>query len=154
MAWKLAYTYNDPTGLWNNEPKAYDNLTSNPNYAGHVTHPQNTWTSFLTIYYTAHWSNKMRAWRGSWLVGYQMGIDIDVYHSGQWWNVKHGNFSVDSGGYYTEWGLGGTYQVTAHRIRCKNQGPGSYPTFVWEVQSWETTQPFKPCWWLLPKSKR
>ena len=144
MAWVSATSHVDTTGLWNDEAKARDGLVSWPNVALHVNHPSGTWTGFLELHRAGTWCDYIRFWRGTWIVGKINTADIDVYHSGQWWNVYQGPFSVDTGGYWVQWALGGTYLVTAIRCRCHNGDGEGRASYVWEGQFNTTAEPIPP----------
>jgi hypothetical protein len=64
MAWVNPTGFSDGDGYWNNEPRAYDDLVTNPWYAGHVNHSAGSWTGFLYLSRAAIWCDKVRYWQG------------------------------------------------------------------------------------------
>lgn len=121
MGWILPTGHIDHSvapGDWSNEANAYDNNTTT--YANYSVIASGYWTYFLELTHSSIPCDKLRFHAGySYPPGLQ--IDMDAYYSGAWHHVYQGSFTYNT---YVEKTLGGTYNVTALRIRIYN-GTGS-----------------------------
>jgi len=129
MGWVSPTGHNDPSNDWDDEAKAYNGNTGNWAQSSDV--PLNEWTGFLELTHAALDCNKVQVYVGSgdWVAN----IDLDVYYDSDWHHVYQG-ISTDYG--WMEKPLGGTYSVTALRIRLYNRGPTA-DLRICDVDFWE-----------------
>lgn len=112
--WTSPTGFVDPAVAWSNETNAYDNnLVTFTNTTATVA--GTTWSEFLELTHVAINCNSVRVYLEQ--SADFNPVDIDVYYGGGWVHVFEGPF-VD--GVWIEHSLGGTYSLTAMRLRAFN----------------------------------
>lgn len=88
MSWVSPTGFNDPDGVWTDEPKAYDEDTGTFAFCNA---PPNDWCKFLELTIAEITSDKLRIYAGD-----PFGLfdnDIDVFKDGAWVHVFLGRLS-------------------------------------------------------------
>lgn len=126
MAW-ISPT-GDSGGDWGNRIYARDNNTDT--YAETVAYwGYLVWTGFLTLTHTALYCDKIKYYIGTVEI---FEVDIDVYYSGAWHHVFQGAEALNN---WHEHSLGGTYSVTAVRIRKRLTFlDGDFKAYFYDLQ--------------------
>jgi len=133
MGWVSPTGHVDPAAHWVDEYKAYDEDTGT---FAKCSSSHTDWGEFLEFTHAAINCNKLRYF-AAYISSQQDEIDLDVYYSGAWHDVYQGSLS-ESGSHPYQWvekSLGGTYSVTAARVRFHH--PSAYLCLLYEFDFWE-----------------
>lgn len=90
MSWKSPTGFEDPDGVWQTEPNAYDDDTGTTAY---TLNPSLGWGGFLVLTISAITSDKLRYFIGTATGVNITQIDVDVHKDGAWVDVYEGSFS-------------------------------------------------------------
>ena len=114
FGWLSPTGFNDPSNIWTNEIKAYD---ENVGTETESIVPHSSWSGFLELTHSAMTCSKVRFF-AMYLADYLETIDIDVFYNGTWHDVYQGTF-VDMA--WVEKLLPSTQTITAFRFRFYNK---------------------------------
>lgn len=131
MGWVLPADFVDPSETWLSETLAYDEDTETYAYDANV--PADSWGRDLELTRAAINCSKVRFWT-FYNVASQSSIDLDVYYDGAWHDVYEGSYANLE---WVEKELGGTYSVTAARVKFYNEHSSSNNLRLYEFEFWE-----------------
>lgn len=113
MAWVSPTGFVDPDTQWTDETLIYDENTATYGYDSIAA---NIWSSYVELTIGSINCDKIRFFADFGLDQIDL-IEVDVYYSGVWHNIKSGAFTDSN---WEEVSLGGTYAVTAARVKFFN----------------------------------
>ena len=128
MGWESPTSYNDPSSAWTDDEFAYDDYTDTFAYDENVG--AGAWSAWLELNIAAIQCDKVRFNAGA----ETDTIELQAYYNSAWQAVYTGTFLSNE---WVEKALGGTYSVTASRMRFKNNDVVSRDASINEFDFWQ-----------------
>lgn len=112
MAWIDPTGFDDPGSEWTGETNIYDNSTTSHGDRLSLI----GWSNYIVLTHAAFWCDKIQIY----VYRRDANVSVEVsYYDGSWHVIYNGAYTDRQ---WTEISLGGTYNITAIRLRFYNAG--------------------------------